>query len=163
RALPHIVSFYPTELGNGEMPPAALATSASALGIPSNVDIDFIASRGGTIDVTHRLSFDESEGEVRAVWAKADGINVGTKVRDRSYRTPAMRRTNSCETAKPVLLWSGRLLLHRTAAPHTLRTRGASFRPIQGWMYQPFQMNWVLTRLMIKWISMTTSSYSRLI
>lgn len=84
RALPHIVSFYPTELGNGEMPPAALATSASALGIPSNVDIDFIASRGGTIDVTHRLSFDESEGEVRAVWAKADGINVGTKVRVRS-------------------------------------------------------------------------------
>jgi len=88
RTLPHIVSFYPTELGNGEMPPAALATSASALGIPSNVDIDFIASRGGTIDVTHRLSFDESDDEVRAVWAKADGVNVGTQVRVRSLVQP---------------------------------------------------------------------------
>lgn len=83
RTLPHIASFYPTELGNGEMAPAVLATSASTLGISSGVDLGFIASRHGTIDVTHRLSFIEAEGG-RAVWAETDGVTVGTQVRVRS-------------------------------------------------------------------------------
>lgn len=84
RTLPHIAAFYPTELGNGETPPAALATSASPLGISSDLDLDFIASRRGTVDVSHRIGFTEVDNDPRAVWTETDGVSVGTKVRVRS-------------------------------------------------------------------------------
>lgn len=84
------------------------------MGIPSDVDLDFIASRGGTIDVTHRLNFEESDGEAKAVWAETDGVNIGTKVRVRSLvfnpasKTYAFTRDGE---SGPSLVWTPAITL----------------------------------------------------
>jgi hypothetical protein len=127
RALPHIASFYPTELGNGEMPPAVLATPASALGISSGLDLGFVAGRLGTVDVSHRLSFNEADGEVRTVWAKTDGVTVGTQVRVRSLVFNSVNQTyefiRDGETA-PSLVWTPAI------TPDSSFTYSPSERPV---------------------------------
>jgi hypothetical protein len=127
RALPHIASFYPTELGSGEMPPAVLATAASALDISSGLDLGFVAGRLGTVDVSHRLSFDEADGEVRTVWAKTDGVTVGTQVRVRSLVFNSDNKTyefsRDGETA-PSLVWTPAI------TPDSSFTYSPSERPV---------------------------------
>jgi hypothetical protein len=109
RALPHLVLLYPTDLANGELPPLILATPASEIGVPNNVDLDFIARRKGTINVTHRLQLEEANGGFRTVWTVPDGVVTGTKVRVRSFTyNPSNQRyefVRDGDTA-PSLVWT---------------------------------------------------------
>lgn len=108
RALPHLALLYPTELANGEQGNAILVTPASKIGVSRDVDLSFIATQSGTIDVTHRLSL-EVKGEVETVWTKTDGVTVGDKVRVRSFvynpDTQSYEFTRDGETA-PSLVWT---------------------------------------------------------
>ena len=85
RALPHLALLYPTELANGELSPAILATTAADIGVPNDVDLDFIARHKGTINVTHRLQLDEANGRFKTAWTVPNGVVTGTKVRVRSF------------------------------------------------------------------------------
>jgi hypothetical protein len=109
RALPHLALLYPTELANGEIGPSTFATAAAELGVASDVDLGFIASRRGTVDVTHRMTFEETAEELATAWVTADGVSVGTKVRVRSfiYNPDASRYefTRDGDT-KPSLVWT---------------------------------------------------------
>lgn len=109
RALPHLALLYPTELANGEHGNAILTTPASKIGVSRDVDLSFIATQNGTIDVTHRLSLEEFQGEVKTVWTKTDGVTVGEKVRVRSFvynpDTQSYEFTRDGETA-PSLVWT---------------------------------------------------------
>lgn len=109
RALPHLVLLYPTELGNSELPPSILATPASEIGVPNDVDLDFIANRKGAIDVTHRIALKEIEGNLKTVWEKADGVTTSTKVRVRrliyNHTNNVYEFTRDGDT-KPSLVWT---------------------------------------------------------
>jgi hypothetical protein len=109
RALPRLALLYPTELGNTELGPLILATPASELGVAHEVDLNFIASRNETVDVTHRMALEETNGDLTHAWALADGVRVGTKVRVRSFvynpATNAYEFTRDGET-KPSLIWT---------------------------------------------------------
>ena len=109
RALPHLALLYPTDLADGEIGPSTFATAAAELGVASNVDLGFIASRRGTVDVTHRMTFEETAEELATAWVTADGVSVGTKVRVRSFiYNPGTHRyefTRDGDT-KPSLVWT---------------------------------------------------------
>ncbi len=91
------------------MGPSILATAASGLGVAKNVDLGFIASRNGTIDVTHRMSVEEKEGALTTAWALTDGVSVGAKVPVRSFvynpGTSGYEFTRDGDT-KPTLIWT---------------------------------------------------------
>jgi len=109
RALPHLALLYPTDLANGEIGPSTFATAAAELGVASDVDLGFIASRRGTVDVTHRMTFEETAEELATAWVTADGVSVGTKVRVRSFiynpDTSRYEFTRDGDT-KPSLVWT---------------------------------------------------------
>lgn len=109
RSLSRIALFYPAELDNGELGPAILATPASKLGVLPSTDLAFIASRNGTIDVSHRLRMNETEGEPRIEWVVADGVEVGSKVRVRTFTyNPEAKRYEFFRDGdtKPSLIWT---------------------------------------------------------
>jgi hypothetical protein len=109
RALPRLVLLYPTEVANGEIGPSTFATAAAELGVAKDVDLGFIASRNGSVDVTHRMTFEGTAGELATAWVAADGVSVGTKVRVRSFiYNPEIKRyefTRDGDT-KPSLVWT---------------------------------------------------------
>ncbi|WP_133751282.1 S-type pyocin domain-containing protein [Pseudomonas sp. LP_7_YM] len=74
-----------------------------------DVDLDFIASRKGTVEVTHRMAFEETDGQLTNVWTKAEGVTVGARVSVRSFvynpNTNAYEFTRDDE-AKPSLVWT---------------------------------------------------------
>lgn len=109
RALPHLVLLYPTDLANDELPPLILATPASEIGVLNDVDLDFIARRKGTINVSHRLQLEEANGRFRTAWTVPDGVVTGTKVRVRCFTyNPSNQRyefVRDGDTA-PSLVWT---------------------------------------------------------
>lgn len=109
RALPRLALLYPTKLGDGELGPSILAASASEIGVSREVDLAFIAGRKGTVDVTHRLTLEETEGDLKTVWAKTDGVTVSTQVRVRTFaynpNNNTFQFTRDGET-KPSLVWT---------------------------------------------------------
>lgn len=109
RSLPQLALLYPTELADGELAPSLIASPASQIGASSTVDLGFIASRDGTVDVTHRLRVEEVEGELKTVWAEADGLIVGSKVRVRTFvYNPSAKAYEFKQDGadRPALIWT---------------------------------------------------------
>lgn len=124
RALSRLVLLYPTELADGERGPSILATAASELGVARDVDLAFIASRNGTVDVTHRMTFEETAGDLTTAWAASDGVSIGAKVPVRAFvHNPS---TNTYEftrdgDARPSIVWT----------PAITPTNNSTYLPIE--------------------------------
>ncbi|RAU48712.1 MULTISPECIES: S-type pyocin domain-containing protein [unclassified Pseudomonas] len=141
RALPQLALLYPTELANSDLGPSILATAASQVGVSRDVDLHFIASKKGTVDVTHRMAFEEVEGELAHAWIKADGVTVGAQVRVRSFTynsaTKRYEFTRDGDT-KPSLIWTpavspeNKSTVLPVEAPDTYPYAGAPLSPVSG-------------------------------
>ncbi|WP_341522002.1 S-type pyocin domain-containing protein [Pseudomonas sp. G.S.17] len=101
-----LLSTYSPMLGNAELAAQVLGIPLSQLGIPDGVDLEFVASRNGSVDVPHRLLV-QDDGAI--AWVAADGVEVGTKVRVRSFSWNAENNTyefiRDGET-EPALVWT---------------------------------------------------------
>jgi hypothetical protein len=106
RQLPLLAALYPSNLALAERASQVFTTPASELGA-SNADLGFIASKKGTVDVTHRLMPD-IRGD-RLEWREVDGVLVGSRVRVRPAvydpRTNTYSFTRDGETT-PSLIWT---------------------------------------------------------
>lgn len=109
RSLPQLALLYPTELADGELAPPLIASPASEIGVSGNVDLEFIAGRVGTVEVTHRLRIEEGEGELKTVWAEADGLMVSSKVRVRTFVYNSSTKAYEFKqdgADRPALIWT---------------------------------------------------------
>jgi hypothetical protein len=139
RALPRLALLYPTELADGELGASVFATSASEIGVSRDMDLAFIASRKGTVDVTHRMSLEETDGELTPAWVKADGVTIGTKVPVRSFvynpNTQAYEFARDGDT-KPSLIWTPAVMPANSSTflpaetPDTSPYSGATLSPV---------------------------------
>ncbi|WP_258042018.1 S-type pyocin domain-containing protein [Pseudomonas syringae] len=103
-----LLAMYPQPLGDAELPPAIIATPLSQLNLPPHIDLHYLASVKGTLDVPHRLTSDEA-GTSATRWVATDGVKVGTKVRVRTFTYNA--QNNSYEFIRdgestPALIWT---------------------------------------------------------
>ncbi|POP75848.1 HNH endonuclease [Pseudomonas syringae] len=103
-----LLAMYPQPLGDAELPPAVIATPLSQLNLPPHIDLHYLASVKGTLDVPHRLTSDEA-GTSATRWVATDGVKVGTKVRVRTFTYNA--QNNSYEFIRdgestPALIWT---------------------------------------------------------
>ncbi|KPY69034.1 S-type pyocin domain-containing protein [Pseudomonas syringae] len=103
-----LLAMYPQPLGDAELPPAVIATPLSQLNLPPHIDLHYLASVKGTLDVPHRLTSDEA-GTSATRWVAADGVKAGTKVRVRTFTYNA--QNNSYEFIRdgestPALIWT---------------------------------------------------------
>lgn len=103
-----LLAMYPQPLGDAELPPAVIATPLSQLNLPPHIDLHYLASVNGTLDVPHRLTSDEADTSATR-WVAADGVKVGTKVRVRTFTYNA--QNNSYEFIRdgestPALIWT---------------------------------------------------------
>ncbi|QXW47371.1 MULTISPECIES: S-type pyocin domain-containing protein [Pseudomonas syringae group] len=104
-----LLAMYPQPLGDSELPPAVIATPLSQLNLPPHIDLQYLASVKGTLDVPHRLTSDGAGASGAARWVAADGVKVGTKVRVRTFTYNALN--NSYEFIRdgestPALIWT---------------------------------------------------------
>nr|WP_122341231.1 S-type pyocin domain-containing protein [Pseudomonas caricapapayae] len=104
-----LLAMYPQPLGDAELPPAVIATPLSQLNLPPHIDLQYLASVKGTLDVPHRLTSNEAGTNGAARWVAADGVKVGTKVRVRTFTYNA--QNNSYEFIRdgestPALIWT---------------------------------------------------------
>ncbi|WP_080394607.1 S-type pyocin domain-containing protein [Pseudomonas syringae] len=104
-----LLAMYPQPLGDAELPPAVIATPLSQLNLPPHIDLEYVASVKGTLDVPHRLVSNEAGTSGAVRWMAADGVNVGTKVRVRTFTYNAAN--NSYEFIRdgestPTLIWT---------------------------------------------------------
>ncbi|WP_122282241.1 S-type pyocin domain-containing protein [Pseudomonas syringae group genomosp. 3] len=104
-----LLAMYPQPLGDSELPPAVIATPLSQLNLPPHIDLQYLASVKGTLDVPHRLTSHEAGTNGAARWVAADGVKVGTKVRVRTFTYNALN--NSYEFIRdgestPALIWT---------------------------------------------------------
>ncbi|WP_235205063.1 S-type pyocin domain-containing protein [Pseudomonas syringae] len=104
-----LLAMYPQPLGDSELPPAVIATPLSQLNLPPHIDLQYLASVKGTLDVPHRLTSHEAGTSGAVRWVAADGVTVGTKVRVRSFTYNA--QNNSYEFIRdgestPALIWT---------------------------------------------------------
>ncbi|MDU8498793.1 S-type pyocin domain-containing protein [Pseudomonas syringae] len=104
-----LLAMYPQPLGDAELPPAVIATPLSQLNLPPHIDLQYVASVKGTLDVPHRLTSHEAGTSGAARWVAADGVKVGTKVRVRTFTYNALN--NSYEFIRdgestPALIWT---------------------------------------------------------
>ncbi|WP_430691618.1 S-type pyocin domain-containing protein [Pseudomonas syringae] len=104
-----LLAMYPQPLGDAELPPAVIATPLSQLNLPPHIDLHYLASVKGTLDVPHRLTSDEAGTSGAARWVATDGVKVGTKVRVRTFTYNA--QNNSYEFIRdgestPALIWT---------------------------------------------------------
>ncbi|MCW6059047.1 S-type pyocin domain-containing protein [Pseudomonas fragariae (ex Marin et al. 2024)] len=104
-----LLAMYPQPLGDAELPPAVIATPLSQLNLPPHIDLHYLASVKGTLDVPHRLTSDEAGTSGAARWVATDGVEVGTKVRVRTFTYNA--QNNSYEFIRdgestPALIWT---------------------------------------------------------
>lgn len=104
-----LLAMSPQPLGDAELPPAVIATPLSQLNLPPHIDLEYVASVKGTLDVPHRLVSNEAGTNGAARWVAADGVNVGTKVRVRTFTYNAAN--NSYEFIRdgestPALIWT---------------------------------------------------------
>jgi hypothetical protein len=103
---PLMLAAYSPKLGNGELPPPVLGVPLSQLDLTDGLDLEFVASRNGSVNVPHRLHLAE---DGVAQWVAADGVEVGSKVRVRSFTWNAENNTyefiRDGET-EPALVWT---------------------------------------------------------
>ncbi|KPC35695.1 S-type pyocin [Pseudomonas syringae pv. cilantro] len=104
-----LLAMYPQPLGDAELPPAVVATPLSQLNLPPHIDLEYVASVKGTLDVPHRLVSTQAGTSGAVRWVDADGVNVGTKVRVRTFTYNA--ENNSYEFIRdgestPALIWT---------------------------------------------------------
>lgn len=104
-----LLAMYPQPLGDSELPPAVIATPLSQLNLPPHIDLHYLASVKGTLDVPHRLTSDEAGTSGAARWVATDGVKVDTKVRVRTFTYNA--QNNSYEFIRdgestPALIWT---------------------------------------------------------
>ncbi|GKQ32903.1 S-type pyocin domain-containing protein [Pseudomonas syringae pv. theae] len=104
-----LLAMYPQSLSDAELPPAVIATPLSQLNLPPHIDLQYLASVKGTLDVPHRLTSNEAGTNGAARWVAADGVKVGTKVRVRTFTYNALN--NSYEFIRdgestPALIWT---------------------------------------------------------
>ncbi|RVU53407.1 HNH endonuclease [Pseudomonas syringae] len=104
-----LLAMYPQPLGDAELPPAVIATPLSQLNLPPHIDLHYLASVKGTLDVPHRLTSDEAGTSGATRWVATDGVKVGTKVRVRTFTYNA--QNNSYEFIRdgestPALIWT---------------------------------------------------------
>ncbi|WP_024645154.1 S-type pyocin domain-containing protein [Pseudomonas syringae] len=104
-----LLAMYPQPLGDAELPLAVIATPLSQLNLPPHIDLEYVASVKGALDVPHRLVSNEAGTNGAARWVAADGVNVGTKVRVRTFTYNAAN--NSYEFIRdgestPALIWT---------------------------------------------------------
>lgn len=92
RNLSVAAAFYSPKLGNSDLGASVRSTGAGAVGVPPGVDLEFIASKNGTVDVAHRLLLEENDDSLDSTWVVADGVNVGSKVPVRSLTYSAANR-----------------------------------------------------------------------
>ncbi|KPX19710.1 Pyocin/colicin protein, partial [Pseudomonas syringae pv. delphinii] len=104
-----LLAMYPQPLGDSELPPAVIATPLSQLNLPPHIDLQYLASVKGTLDVPHRLTSHEAGTSGAVRWVAADGVTVSTKVRVRTFTYNA--QNNSYEFIRdgestPALVWT---------------------------------------------------------
>lgn len=92
RNLSVAAAFYSPKLGNSDLGASIRSTGAGAVGVPPHVDLEFIASKNGTVDVSHRLLLEENDDSLDSTWVVADGVNVGSKVPVRSLTYSAANK-----------------------------------------------------------------------
>jgi len=104
-----LLAMYPQPLGDAELSPAVISTPLSQLNLPPHIDLEYIASVKGTLDVTHRLMSDEALNNGATRWVAADGVKVGTKVRVRTFTYNAQNNTYEFirdGESTPALIWT---------------------------------------------------------
>ena len=104
-----LAALYPSDISSGERTSHMFAVDASELGVSPNTDIGFIASKRGTVDVTHRLMPDIEAQDARLAWVKTDGVDVGSRVRVRPVAYDPATNTYTFTRdgeVTPVLVWT---------------------------------------------------------
>ncbi|MFS2159574.1 S-type pyocin domain-containing protein [Pseudomonas sp. Pseusp122] len=103
---PLMLAAYSPKLADAELPPPVLGVPLAQLDLPDGLDLEFVANRNGSVDVPHRLHLGE---DGTAEWVAADGVEVGSKVRVRSFTWNAENNTyefiRDGET-EPALVWT---------------------------------------------------------
>ncbi|MEN1832076.1 S-type pyocin domain-containing protein [Pseudomonas lijiangensis] len=103
------LALYSPTLGDAERTPTIVASPASQLNLPPDVDMEYVASVKGSIDVPHRLVMADDGQQSVAKWAAADGVKVGTKVRVRNFTYNAQNNTYEFirdGDTRPALVWT---------------------------------------------------------
>ncbi|MEX5576146.1 S-type pyocin domain-containing protein [Pseudomonas lijiangensis] len=103
-----LVLYSPT-LGDAERTPTIVASPAAQLNLPPDVDMEYVASVKGSIDVPHRLVMADDGQQSVAKWVAADGVKVGTKVRVRNFTYNAQNNTYEFirdGDTRPALVWT---------------------------------------------------------
>lgn len=79
------------------------------MGLPSSLDLEYVAGVNGTVDVPHRLFIEEAASQGTPKWVAADGVSVGTKVRVRNFTYNAQNNTYEFirdGDTTPALVWT---------------------------------------------------------
>lgn len=103
------MTLYSPMLGDAERTATIVASPASQLNLPPDVDMEYVASVKGSIDVPHRLVMEDDGQQSVAKWVAADGVKVGTKVRVRHFTYNAQNNTYEFirdGDTRPALVWT---------------------------------------------------------
>lgn len=103
------LTLYSPTLGDAERTATIVASPASQLNLPPDVDMEYVASVKGSIDVPHRLVMEDDGQQSVAKWVAADGVKVGTKVRVRHFTYNAQNNTYEFirdGDTRPALVWT---------------------------------------------------------
>ncbi len=103
------LTLYSPMLGDAERTATIVASPASQLNLPPDVDMEYVASVKGSIDVPHRLVMEDDGQQSVAKWVAADGVKVGTKVRVRHFTYNAQNNTYEFirdGDTRPALVWT---------------------------------------------------------
>ncbi|MBX8607871.1 S-type pyocin domain-containing protein [Pseudomonas capsici] len=103
------LALYSPMLGDAERTATIVASPASQLNLPPDVDMEYVASVKGSIDVPHRLVMEDDGQQSVAKWVAADGVKVGTKVRVRHFTYNVQNNTYEFirdGDTRPALVWT---------------------------------------------------------
>ncbi|MCV4342787.1 S-type pyocin domain-containing protein [Pseudomonas capsici] len=103
------LALYSPTLGDAERTATIVASPVSQLNLPPDVDMEYVASVNGSIDVPHRLVMEDDGQQSVAKWVSADGVKVGTKVRVRHFTYNAQNNTYEFirdGDTRPALVWT---------------------------------------------------------
>ncbi len=103
------LALYSPTLGDAERTASIVASPASQLNLPPDVDMEYVASVKDSIDVPHRLVMEDDGQQSVAKWVAADGVKVGTKVRVRHFTYNAQNNTYEFirdGDTRPALVWT---------------------------------------------------------
>ncbi|MBN6714845.1 S-type pyocin domain-containing protein [Pseudomonas capsici] len=103
------LALYSPTLGDAERTATIVASPVSQLNLPPDVDMEYVASVKGSIDVPQRLVMEDDGQQSVAKWVAADGVKVGTKVRVRHFTYNAQNNTYEFirdGDTRPALVWT---------------------------------------------------------